>query len=445
MSLEEILMKKPERYVITSAQGESAVNTPFLNALEQYCEANDAQLMVLPMQGSNCEEVDLNPKLLDYVVQGSKKLGPKFGISDFQVKPQQIIPLTGLPRFANKTGSTVFASPKQQMKLIPNSNNELPKAMMTTGAITHANYSDSRIGRIAEQDHTYGALVVELDGPRYHFRHLSAQRNGKFFDLGKKYDGETISPARPEAMILGDWHTGQTCPKVRAETRKMFDAYQPKRIFIHDFFDGYSISHHEEGRHVTKTKKAGDLGVSLEVELKRLAKELEWFLKVSPQDSDLVMVRSNHDEVLHRYFEEARFINEPQNTLLGAQLLVDYIQGEDPLYVGLSKFTDIPDRVTFLTRDDDYKVRGWQLGNHGDLGANGARGSNRSIEYANGKSITGHRHSPELFRDTMVVGTSTKLKLDYNRGYSSWMNSHSLLYDNGKAQLVNIIKGKHKK
>jgi len=438
-------MGKPSKFVITSAQGESSVNNRFYESLMTYCKHNEAELIVLPMQGARCEQEDLHLKLLPYVHAGSRKFSPKIGISDFRVKPQQIIPLTGLPRFAQKEGSTIFASTKQQLKAIPNSNNELPRVMMTTGAITTPNYTESRIGRIAERDHTYGALVVELDRGSFHYRHLTSQVNGKFYDLGTSYSGTDITTERPEALVLGDWHTGATCPKVRKDAEVLFAQYKPKRVIIHDFFDGYSISHHDEGRHVTKAQRAADLGVSLEQELKRLAKELEWFARKTPKDTELVFVRSNHDEVLHRYLEEARFVNEPQNTLLGAHLLVDFIEGKDPLVEGLARYTTIPSRATFLTRDDDYKLRGWQLGNHGDLGANGARGSNRSLEYANGKSITGHRHTPELFRDTMVVGTSTKLKLNYNRGYSSWMNTHALLYDNGKAQLVNIIKGKHRK
>jgi hypothetical protein len=62
-----------------------------------------------------------------------------------------------------------------------------------------------------------------------------------------------------------------------------------------------------------------------------------------------------------------------------------------------------------------------------------------------GKSITGHKHSPGIFRDAFVVGTSTVLNLDYAAGApSSWMNTHAVLYPNGKAQLINIIEGDFK-
>jgi hypothetical protein len=443
MGLENILKKT---YVITTAQGESRLNHRFYESLVGYCERNKAELVVLPIQGSCKDEQDMHPRLQEHVNQAKHtRLNKNFSISDFGVKPQQIDPVTGVARFAQDSGSTAFAGTKQRLKIIPNSNHDLPKAIMTTGAVTLPNYSDTRIGRIATNDHTYGALIVELEGSFYHYRHVSALKNGTFNDLGVRYDGITARKERPEALVLGDWHTGQTNKKVKDDAARMMQEYKPKRVFIHDFFDGYSISHHEEGRTITKALKAHGLGVSLEDELKKLAKEFNWFVQNSPKDTELVFVRSNHDEVLHRYLEEARFVGEPQNTLLGAHLMVDYIEGRDPLVEGLKHHTHIPDRATFLTRDDDYKVRGWQLGNHGDLGANGARGSNRSIEYANGKSITGHRHTPEIFRNVYVVGTSTNLKLDYTKGFSSWMNTHAMVYRDGKAQLINVIKGKHRR
>ena len=93
--------------------------------------------------------------------------------------------------------------------------------------------------------------------------------------------------------------------------------------------------------------------------------------------------------------------------------------------------------------DDDYKVRGVQLGSHGDKGMSGGRSSIRSREYAHGKSITGHSHTPEILRNTYIVGTSTFLRLPYTKGSaSSWMNTNAILYDNGSVQLLNIIDGR---
>ena len=53
--------------------------------------------------------------------------------------------------------------------------------------------------------------------------------------------------------------------------------------------------------------------------------------------------------------------------------------------------------------------------------------------------ITGHEHSPKLYANGMCVGTSTKLKLGYTKGASSWLNAHGLLYKSGKYALLTLV------
>jgi hypothetical protein len=158
----------------------------------------------------------------------------------------------------------------------------------------------------------------------------------------------------------------------------------------------------------------------------------------------IVIVKSNHDEVIDRYLEEGRFVNDPENIDIALVMFAAKRDGRDPLKAGIDATYGHVSGVSFLTRDDDYKVHGYQLANHGDLGANGARAGIRSLENACSKAIYGHSHSPQIMRDVFVVGTSTPLKLDYNRGASSWMNTHGLVHGNGQAQLINIFGGKYK-
>ena len=438
------LMDK-KRVIITSAQYNAKVNKEFLASLESYAKYNDAEIIILPMKGRSVMEDELSDKLQNYkIISKDLKLNNKIRISDYQILPQQIDPITGLARFTQSDVSTIFAAPKIRLKVIPNSNNKLPKVLMTTGAVTHPNYRKNRIGKIAEKDHTYGAVIVELESAtKYHFRHLTSLKNGVFYDLGTKYSGKR-KPVfkRPEAMVLGDWHTGDTNDIVREETFKMLEAYKPHAIVLHDIFNGTSINHHDEHNAISLAKHSKEL--DLGEELKQVAKELKYFCNRVGNGTDVYISKSNHDEWLMRYLQEARFMKDPQNTLIGAKLLVEAIDGYDPLREGIAMFYQLPPNLHFLTRDNDLKVRGWQLANHGDLGASGARGGIRSHEYASGKSILAHSHTPQIFRNVYIVGTSTNLKLDYNRGYSSWMNTHCFLYDNGRPQLVNILNGKHK-
>jgi hypothetical protein len=56
--------------------------------------------------------------------------------------------------------------------------------------------------------------------------------------------------------------------------------------------------------------------------------------------------------------------------------------------------------------------------------------------------VTGHGHSPAIEHGHYRVGTSTYLKLDYTEGPSSWLNTHCIIYANGKRSLLNIVFGK---
>jgi len=444
MSLETKVKDLGKKYVITGAQRGARVNSDFLASLETYARVNNAELIILPIKGRTVDDTQLDESLVDYkTIDKNYQLNSKIRVSNYEILPQMIDPITGLGRFTQSDVSTIFAAPKLRMKVIPNSNIRLPKVLMTTGAVTMPNYRNNRIGRIAEQDHTYGAIVVELQGKtNYHYRQINALKNGIFYDLGMKYQGDNNPLVRqPEAMVLGDWHYGDTNKKVRAETFRMIEQYKPKRIFIHDFFNGYSINHHEKNQVATQARNSNML--SLEDELYKGFKELEKICQIAG-NSEVVIVKSNHDEWLEQYIQKGDWLKEPQNSLIASKLFQYTVIQKDPLEVGYSMFGYLPENLKFLGIDDDYKVRGWQLGSHGHIGAHGARGSVRSIEYSQGKSISGHTHTPQIFRNVWQVGTSTNLKLNYNRGYSGWMNTHAMLYDNGKSQLINIVNGKHR-
>lgn len=315
--------------------------------------------------------------------------------------------------------------------------------LMTTGAVTKPNYNtDNRQGIIADHDHVYGAIVVEIvDNVNYHYRQLTAQKNGPFVDLGIKYSGKETEPSVLEALVLGDWHTGDTNGDVRKKTFEMIQEYKPRRIILHDYFNGHSVNHHEKSKLGSRARAAREGRLSLEEELRMNSKELYAFAAVAGENAEIVLVASNHNEFLDRYLQEGRFLVEHHNAALGAKLFAAVVEKKNPLQVGLEMCGGVPKNVKFLERDQDYKVRGWQLGAHGDQGANGARGGIRGIENAYGKSITGHSHTPEILRDTYIVGTSTDLRLDYTSGPSSWMNTHAMLWDNGRVQLIHIING----
>lgn len=447
MALDDLVGEEmTEKYVITAAQAGAPPNRAFLETLESYCRYNDAELVVLPMSGLTILEDELHPIFADYnVLGGAKRLGKHVSISDWNIKPQQILPLTGLSRFTATDRTTIFASPKQHRVVVPNSNNSLPKILMTTGAVTKPRYNEAhRIGQIARRDHRYGAAIVEIEkNGLYHVRNITATVNGEFYDLATLYDGDkqpVMVP--PEALVYGDIHAMDLHKGTHKANLAMARAYNPKRLVLHDLFDGMSINHWNVGKLVERHEDYKRSKLSLEKELILTGRVLNDY-STAAGEGEVLVVASNHDERVHRWLQEGRFINEPQNLLLGTQLLAAYLHGHNPLEIGLGMLSEVGGNVTFLTRDDDYKVRGWQLGSHGDKGSNGGRGSQRSREEAYGKSIVAHSHTPSQIRDSIVVGTSSELQQRYTSGSANgWMHTNCFLYDNGTAQLVNIINGR---
>lgn len=442
--LEDIVNTKVDemRYVITSAQYGANVNDKVFDTLKYYADYNEAELIVLPLQGYMVDESEgLDEKIEDYVLYKNKKLNNNVNVAHFGVRAQTIQPMTSVARFAQKDGTTIFASPKQGLEVVANKHDKKPKMMMTTGAITNPRYSNSKIGTIATKDHKYGAIFVDtLNNNNYVIRHLPMLKNGKLTDMCMSYDGnkEPIITI-PDAMVLGDIHVGELDKKMYNVSKKMILDYKPKKVFLHDVFDGHSISHHDDGRLVTTTRKSKNKILSLERELDDVRKFLNDISSTNPY-TEFYVVKSNHDEFLDRYIEEARFMRDPTNAYISSEILTGMIGGDDALKFGVNLNGRINDNVKFLSRDDFIQVRGYVLSEHGDRGSNGSRGSWRQYEKAFGKMITGHTHTSNIIRDMITVGANCNLQQEYNKaGISSWTHSNAFVYNNGLAQLIPVI------
>lgn len=445
--LENMVNNLVKKYLITSAQYNADLNKELYSSMKKYCVENDSQLIVVPMTGKNItEEPILHPTLQedpDIIITDSYKFNNNLRLRDFGVRPQQINPLTGLERFAQGDTSYILPSTKQVQKYIANSLNELPKTLITTGSITHPYYNERhRVGRIAKWDHEYGGVVAEVENNKiFHLRHLSAMKNGKYTDLGFNYENNRKPRfSRAEALIIGDSHPTILCKKHYKATKEQISVLKPKRIFLHDVFDGMSISHHYKGKNGDYYRAWEKQGLNLEKELKLTLDTIKQYAE--GYKGEIYIVASNHDEHLNRYLDEGRFIRDKGNDLIASQIYSGYLQGLNPLEYGLSLVGELPSNITFLDRNDDLKIRGYQLSRHGDRGSSGGRGSQRSNEAAHGKSIVGHSHTPSKIRKTYTVGTSTILNPDYVKGYySSWVNTNAVLYSNGTVQLLNTLKG----
>jgi hypothetical protein len=160
-------------------------------------------------------------------------------------------------------------------------------------------------------------------------------------------------------------------------------------------------------------------------------------------DHNVVIVRSNHDDFLDRWLKNTDW--RKASTLKNS---IEYMEYSSLLLKGLAPNGVIPylinDRFPHfrtLGRSDSFIVNGWELGQHGDIGASGSRGSLNQFRRLNTKMIIGHSHSPARKDGVIQVGTTTHLRVGYNIGPSSWLQSHAIIHLDGKAQNVDFIEG----
>jgi hypothetical protein len=439
---------KYKRFFITTAIGGAPIDAKALKSVKQYCKMNKAALLVLP---ANNDLSDIDPALVSdadvNIVFSDVALNKNLHISTIKINPKAVDPVTGLARIGQRDGSFIFASPKQRLKFVPNSNLRLPHCLMTTGAITKPmyqgkKYSQQRTDFIANYDHVMGGLIVEIqDKVHFHFRQVQFEKNGNFIDLGVYYQGDRVSTVAPKALVLGDYHSIDKDPVADAAYKNLMKALNPETLVLHDAFDGKSISHHDQHKKIYRTMLAEQGKLSLEKELQVMTNDLN---SLSCLVKQVVMVKSNHDEFLSRYLDDSRYVNEPHNYKMAAILTGLMVQGKDPLKAGVEMLgLKEPSKFKWLRRDEDFMVARIQLGAHGDKGGNGSKGTLMSMENAYGLSVTGHSHTPEILRGAWQVGTTSKLNLDYTKGSpSSWFQTACLVYPNGSRQLISVVDGK---
>lgn len=451
-------IKNFNRFVITTAVTGCEVHEAGLNALKNYCKKNKAMLLVLP-----CSDPASNRKhkwSLDYrlskdaVVFRDINLNEKVFLSTIKLSAKHINPLTGLSRIGQRSGSFIYASPKQFLEYVATSNDKkIPRALMTTGAITKPQYQtekymSERTAYIANHDHILGGIVVEIkDDKKFFFRQLQIEpRTGAFIDLDKKYfaDGR-VEKSKADLVQLGDYHVGETCPQTKEMARQICELVKPDYLTVEDFFNGHSISHHDEGKFFTQAVKSQNNLNSLHVELTECQKEINDLL--SWDIGKLVFKYGNHEDFIFRWLERAGYVEQPQNHKLGLQLALSMFDYWAPFEYAMKKLYPIKDqeRTIFLTRDESFKIKGIENGAHGDQGPNGKRNpSMTSLEKCYGACNVGHNHTAGIIRNVFRVGTSSHLKVSYNEGPSSWTQTHLIQHPNGSRQLINNIDGEWK-
>ncbi len=447
-------VKSKQRFIITTAVTGMPVHEELYNSMKMYCNIWDAELLILPSTDPAATvpfEMDSILKN-DLFVISDVDINRNLKISTFKTSAKQINTLTGLRRIGERERSMIVAATKQFIEYVPVLNSDSNHALISTGALTTPEYLSTdrymslRTAWLANQDHELGGIIVEIEDEKFfHFRPFQAAADGSFIDLGTKYSSKDAEDGiRPEAIVLGDIHVGSIDRNVFKTTNQILKELRPKRLFFHDIFDGVSCNPHSSMQNLTKAKINDKL--SIEGELTLVGKYLTEMKRRHSYVEEFIVVRSNHDLFLDRYLESGDYIQDPVNFKICHELALKKYNGEIPLEAGLLMLGFDLSKITFLDEDDSYKVEGYECGQHGHRGLNGQRNpGNSSLEIAFGKGIFGHSHTGGKLRKIFRVGTSTRYKLGYNKGASSWTHTLGIVNPDGSAQLVNDISGKWKK
>ncbi len=442
-------------YVVTTAVAGATAHTGFLKTMNKFCKENDGQIVIMPAESiSNSFEkktavFDKEFNSDKYLfVQEDTPLNNNISLCSIQVSAKQVKPITGLSRLGRREGSYVFASPKQFLEYIPSGNNrDKNYSIMTPGSCTLPNYYSEtfvskRISYIAGHDHQMGAVIIEIeDDDIFHFRQIQCEDDGSFIDMGKQYSHNKKTKRVPVNAIMGDIHGVQADEDAIGMFATLFATMDLRSLYLHDIFDGYSISHHI--RDISEKSKRSEDGMGKLVGELEYTYDLVKSISDTTKAKDVFIVKSNHDEFLDRYLKEGRYVFDAENHLISLKIATALFEDEDILQRGFDVVgKESPSHWHYLQRDDSSIIAGVECGSHGDLGLNGAKAALNSLERIYGDCVTGHNHTAAIQRGVFRVGTLSQLDMGYNRGPSSWTQTCCLLYENGQRQLINNINGK---
>ena len=444
-------IKDYKKFIVTTAVMCKEANKSFVDSIKNYAKRNNALLLVLPCEdvasrGKDANSIDLSSELEDFrVVFKDTYLNRNLCLCAIKISAKQIKPLQGLDRLtASREASIIVASPKVFLKYVPNMHYDVPPALMTTGAVTVNNYDtdrymSKRTSALAENDHTYGAVIIEVENERvFHFRHVQASETGSFIDLGVEYlpNGE-VKKAEGTVMVMGDSHIGYHDQELHERTMDLAKETNVSTVILHDIFHGSSISHHDWNKSVTRARHAQEGKLGLERECVAVKNYLE---DIENRGYNVEIVDSNHDNFLLRYLEEGKYVSDPINHKFALKLAVPAIDGINPLKYAIESILGFAtDKVRWMEKDRSRKFYGVEVSLHGSSGANGGKGNANTFNNGIGNCVTAHTHSAAITRNTFTVGTVGQMDMEYNKGLSSWTRTCCLIYNNGTKQLVNFI------
>lgn len=449
-----------EIYIITSAQNATPVHADFFGTLKVASKHLKAELVVIPFRYKNPTSIWTwkqkdnewwADEIQEHLFDVRKKLCNNLILcADVKIQPTASSPLTGFEALTGKE-SCIIGHPKMQFRSVPAPTGLFPKILTTTGTCTEKNYTDTKAGSIGAFHHHLGAIIVEIQGNKFHMRQINGDRDdGSFIDLDMKYTSVGVSKAPPAlGLVMGDTHARYICPKVDEATfgsRGIVETINPQTLVFHDLIDGDTVNPHTSDNPFVTAAKIKSNTNNVKEEVEHAIK----FLNDRTNGRNAVVVDSNHHDFLTRWILNSDWKDDIQNAefyLKSALAMLESARIESskpefttPLTYWAKQFGS-SSNIKFLGPDESFVLGGVECGMHGHRGPNGARGTLKNLSRLGSRVVSGHTHTPGVEEGHYQVGTSTPLRLGYNHGPSSWLNTHCAIYANGKRSLITIIDG----
>jgi len=150
-----------------------------------------------------------------------------------------------------------------------------------------------------------------------------------------------------------------------------------------------------------------------------------------------IIVPSNHNEHADRWLDEGDPREDPRNSALwhtaNAEMRRAIAAGQSWDFATWA-FAGVGG-ARVLKRDESFVLHEIEMGWHGDLGPNGARGSTQALLRTCRRISKGHDHCATI-RDGVYSAGVCAHSLDYARGPSAWSVSHVVIYPNGKRAII---------
>jgi hypothetical protein len=467
------------KFIFTGAQNDTEVHKGFWTNLKAYARSIGAEIAVGPGTYETQWWSENNPAsraydevLKDHLCFGQLEIGDNFMFcGQMNIIPTASSPITDLVTHSRGRWA-VFPHAKRQLRSVPSTDPSVQAhQVMSSGLVTKPKVIPRKAGIKSLFHHVLGAVVVEFDKDGDIFpRHISADKNGSFYDLDVYVtNGKVIrGKHRIDALTGPDIHRAKMGP-VNAKAIWGFDVrtgkvdrrgtlvelLKPRKKTYHDLFDNETRNHHHAKDPLHNYEQAIRGRDRVITELDEAG---EFMIAVKTPDSEDIVIEANHDIALNRYIVEGRFRMDGVNARLGNQLEADLLDRTEVIAQCRANYTSPPNfslletalrrmkgsalsHVRWAYDGKSFLIGGIEHGHHGFRGPNGSIGSVIGFARMGRKMSIGDKHSP-CIEDGVYVAGALELSHGYNKGPSGWAVTVIVQYPDGKRTLVTLHNGK---